>query len=618
VSGRRATLFLRLEGPLQSWGGRTIGRFRRTEPVPTKSGVFGLLGAALGLERRRFNERLREFDALRLAVRVDRAGSIAQDFQTVGARLGVIAADGKVKKTASTGQLEAIVSPREFLVDASFLAILEGPAGLIEELGEAVRRPVWPLYLGRKRCIPGTPVFAGIARDLDLADALLQDGPQDQPLRPADESETVRVVTDLLDEQTFARLAGDDGAAPPSYEQAKAYWTDRLVRQEPPVHAGRIVLDFHMKRPALARPPLDFDPQLTVDVSAARTAEAKKRARAKAGNRCVFCHYTPPDPRELHAHHVTYERRGRERVGDAWSTEGDDLVMLCAECHAAVTMLEYRRGFGMHRIDPRDPRWNGRIREAREALRRWAGLGHFPMAGAAAAEFLPRSPFEVYESTLNLAAGSAYPPDSPANYWLVNLHFVHQRLSMAFPQAGGVGCAAGYGVPRQEGGFLFRVQWGERASILVRSRLLPDWSRALGKAAWLTGGRRCTIRRFDAGAFEAGQELAFDLVANAVKRLAAPDGGPRVGLHDEQDLRNWLERKAEAGGFAVRREGLEITPLGRLFGRLRHRPVRCWDGVQYRGRLVVRDRELFAKTLINGIGHAKAFGFGLLSVARPA
>ena len=47
-------LFLRLEGPLQSWGIRSRWDVRETQPEPTKSGVIGLLGCALGYLDLRF------------------------------------------------------------------------------------------------------------------------------------------------------------------------------------------------------------------------------------------------------------------------------------------------------------------------------------------------------------------------------------------------------------------------------------------------------------------------------------------------------------------------------------------------------------------------------------
>ena len=43
-------LYLRLYGPLQSWGSNSIFWRRTTELHPTKSGVIGLIFCALGLE----------------------------------------------------------------------------------------------------------------------------------------------------------------------------------------------------------------------------------------------------------------------------------------------------------------------------------------------------------------------------------------------------------------------------------------------------------------------------------------------------------------------------------------------------------------------------------------
>ncbi len=232
-------LFLRLEGPLQSWGDRAIGRSRGTALIPTKSGLVGLLGAALGLSRAALNRRLDELNSLAMAVRVDRAGHVAEDYQTVGARIGVVAADGHVKKTASTGEYEAIISPRDYLVDASFLVLLRGNLATIEELADALRNPRWPLYLGRKRCVPGARVFAGSETGLALADAIRQDGPDDDSLREPDNSRSVRVVSDLIDQNAFGSLVvceGNDLAT--RYAAAKSYLHDRLVQLAPPVHGA--------------------------------------------------------------------------------------------------------------------------------------------------------------------------------------------------------------------------------------------------------------------------------------------------------------------------------------------------------------------------------------------
>ena len=627
-SKNMATLFLRLEGPLQSWGGRTIGRFRRTESVPTKSGVLGLLGAALGLSRQELNARLDELNQLTMAVRVDRAGHIEEDYQTVGAKVGVLAADGEIKKTAATREVEAIISPREFLIDASFLVILRGDSTLIAELAHALQAPNWPLFLGRKRCVPGTPVFAGVDPDGSLSGAILQDGPEDSSLVPPDERQKVRVVTDLLGLTEFGELIDATGSEVEEvYEESKSYVTDRLVRLDPPVHGGRIVLDFEIKiarlKPTTVRPnladPLFGEAATEPPRRASGELTPKQQARAKAGKRCAFCRFES-DPQKLHAHHRTYIRRGRELVDEDKSTiDKDDLVMLCEECHAAVTMLEYQNGFGLTRIDPVNPAWRDRIQAAREARRRQANSDR-PLIrpGATTQTSVVGDQSILIESIIPLKAGKQFPVDAPGNRWLANRHHVHQRLSMAFPEPGGQ-LAAGYGVTRDEGGFLFRIEEGPVAQIFVRSRIAPDWGRAFRDAGWLVD-EVPKPRSFDTSDFVAGIELAFNVEANPTKRLAAdgPEGrkGARVPLRDDTALKAWMLRHVESGGFEIIPESLCIERAGRQTARLKQAADRHWDSVNFRGCLRVTDAEAFVAVLKNGIGSAKGFGFGLLSLAR--
>lgn len=143
------TLLLRLDGPLQSWG--TTSRFdeRDTQLEPSKSGVIGLLCAALGRDRA---EPVDDLAALRMGVRVDREGVPMRDYQTA---TGVLrAADAKPELDRT------VVSPRFYLADACFLVGLEGRnKALLQSLHDALRRPVWPLALGRKSFTPGLPVW---------------------------------------------------------------------------------------------------------------------------------------------------------------------------------------------------------------------------------------------------------------------------------------------------------------------------------------------------------------------------------------------------------------------------------------------------------------------------
>lgn len=224
----------------------------------------------------------------------------------------------------------------------------------------------------------------------------------------------------------------------------------------------------------------------------------------------------------------------------------------------------------------------------------------------------------LFESVIPLKAGSSFPADAPGNRWLENRHHVHQRLSMAFPEAGGDFAAPGYGVTRDEGGFLYHIESGPRARILVRSRLLPDWGRAFGNAAWLIRGPIPAPRLFDAGGFSPGIELPFKLEANPVKRLReeGPEGkkGARVPLRTADALHQWVHHRAAEGGFQIVEETLSVERLGRQTARMKSAPHRHWDAVRFTGRLRVSDANAFAIALTTGLGPAKAFGFGMLCI----
>lgn len=141
------TLLLRLAGPMQSWG--TTSRFdeRDTQLEPSKSGVIGLLCAALGRDRA---EAVDDLAALRMGVRVDREGVPMRDFQTAK---GLLIASGKVDKERT------VVSPRHYLADAAFLVGLQGDdAVFLHSVRMALLKPAWPLALGRKAFAPGCPV----------------------------------------------------------------------------------------------------------------------------------------------------------------------------------------------------------------------------------------------------------------------------------------------------------------------------------------------------------------------------------------------------------------------------------------------------------------------------
>ena len=156
------TLLLRLVGPMQSWG--TTSRFdqRDTGKEPSKSGVVGLLAAALGIDREKWTD-LEPLTHLSMAARHDRPGIPKRDYQTAQ---HIISADrSKIHETA--------VTTRDYLADAAFLVGLEcDERSLLERVHAALRDPVWPLALGRKSYVPSEPIW-------------IENGVQDVPLRDA-------------------------------------------------------------------------------------------------------------------------------------------------------------------------------------------------------------------------------------------------------------------------------------------------------------------------------------------------------------------------------------------------------------------------------------------------
>jgi CRISPR system Cascade subunit CasD len=162
-----ACLALLLDGPMQSWGHASRFERRTTALHPTRSAVFGLLAAALGIDKHGANEagELVRFGSLRFTVvilprRLRQKHELMmqrlEDYHTV---TGIRRASGKVDKDAT------VQTYRHYLLDARFGVLLEGPAVLLEEIATALRNPKWGVWLGRKCCVPASPVLVALKPD---------------------------------------------------------------------------------------------------------------------------------------------------------------------------------------------------------------------------------------------------------------------------------------------------------------------------------------------------------------------------------------------------------------------------------------------------------------------
>jgi CRISPR system Cascade subunit CasD len=158
-----SVLLMRLAGPMQSWGTRSRFSNRDTGLEPSRSGVIGLLCAALGRPR---EAPLDDFLPLKMAIRVDREGRLMRDYHT---------AQNVRRADPTKGTQDTVLSERFYLADADFLIGLEGDRALLERLDAALRRPVWALFLGRKAFVPALPVVEGV-RDGELLMVLSSHG----------------------------------------------------------------------------------------------------------------------------------------------------------------------------------------------------------------------------------------------------------------------------------------------------------------------------------------------------------------------------------------------------------------------------------------------------------
>ena len=161
---RTAYLPLWFDAPLQSWAFASRFQRRVTGLFPTKSGVIGLICAALGLAKGSDEERtkLPQLAALRMIAwhfpRLSPGGSKEpfmmqrlEDFHTV---LNTRRASGAINS-------DPVVTHRQYLLEARFGVQLSGQATLLGEIAAALLNPRWGVWFGRKSCLPAAPIQIG-------------------------------------------------------------------------------------------------------------------------------------------------------------------------------------------------------------------------------------------------------------------------------------------------------------------------------------------------------------------------------------------------------------------------------------------------------------------------
>lgn len=151
------TLVLHLAGPLQSWGHSSQWDHRDTLDHPTRSGLIGMIAAALG---KRWGEPLDDLAPLRFTIRIDRPGRRIVDYHTVGGghEVGIARAAGGNRK-------HAILSNRYYMADAAYTVAVTGPSRLLHDAHNALKAPVFGPFLGRRSCPTSGPFVLGVRDD---------------------------------------------------------------------------------------------------------------------------------------------------------------------------------------------------------------------------------------------------------------------------------------------------------------------------------------------------------------------------------------------------------------------------------------------------------------------
>jgi CRISPR system Cascade subunit CasD len=329
------TLFLRLAGPMQSWGTASRSQLRRSDAYPSKSGVLGLLLCARGVRREDSSKELEPLLSLSMGVRVDRAGTLDWDYHTVGAKIGNRKAEGGIKHEGNikSRPFETLLSRRQYLFDASFLVAIRGDSDTIRDYAGALDDPIWPVFLGRKSCVPAEPVLDGTGVFDSLGEALR--------LTPWRARIDAIDRQNRSDSQTLDTFIEHPVGSPPPKGARLVYDVPRVFGYDN--HGARWVIagQVTVSVGEAIQKPVTAPSIRRVDYTSTQWKAARLSRLTFDHGLCVFCKSPAID-----VHHVDYTNVGRET--DA------DLRSLCKICHEACTMLEYGTDMRQRRIDPSD------------------------------------------------------------------------------------------------------------------------------------------------------------------------------------------------------------------------------------------------------------------------
>lgn len=172
---RMPALSFYLDAPMQSWGASSKYQYRETNSFPTKSAIIGIIAAAMGIDKHSQDETIHLaplVDLLLTVVKIGKSSTRLMDFHTIGGgydKGASLREKMSIPQKASGAPFGTVITRRSYLTDAAFIAVLEGESSVLEQVRTALLDPKWGVWLGRKNCLPATPLTPIIAVDRSAA-----------------------------------------------------------------------------------------------------------------------------------------------------------------------------------------------------------------------------------------------------------------------------------------------------------------------------------------------------------------------------------------------------------------------------------------------------------------
>ncbi len=213
-------LVMKLQGPMQAWGGHTYEDLRHSELIPTRSGILGLLAACLGVQRKDIQGLETLSSSISMAVRIDRAPRRIVDYHTIKEAR-------RANRPPKDG--ETVQSWREYLCDAAFTVILwERTAAevTLDRIKQSLCRPVFTPFLGRRSCPISVPLFVDMLDAMDVLSAFESLTPQGGVIYSDEQLNAGNSVMSLRDE--------------PVYERKRQFATRKIFIHAPPQEQGHV------------------------------------------------------------------------------------------------------------------------------------------------------------------------------------------------------------------------------------------------------------------------------------------------------------------------------------------------------------------------------------------